>query len=707
MIQLAINTLVSYATPEGDAEELLCIIWISGDGSTGYWIDLNNSKSLPVPFIVDQVREHLLEGSADLRLPTLPVRSGSPSDKARRLGEERWRALGPILTREPEIYDARTRSGFYREGAEALGITLNPIRDLFQAFWRGGKVPDALIPRFDARGGKGKVREPGTAKRGRPVITSQIGLNINREMRRTILAVVARERKRMQRLDLPHCYKVWANLIFYQDGVDDSGAPARVLQEKYIETGIVSYDAFVKCYYASVDQVDEVRRTEPRRYALSARPLVGSATAETWGPGSRYLIDATMADIYLLSRINRSRIVGRPVIYIVIDVWSRLILGLYVAIEDASWQSAMMALVHAAGSKVEYCRRFGIEIREEHWPRGGIGARLLADQGEVDCEIAGNLVKYFNCEVEVAEAGRGDLKAIVETQYNVLQVRFGAFVPGYVRHDRVRDPSRDYRLDAVFDVHEFEATMVDLVLERNQKLIEKYDRDQGMPVGEVAASPLELFHWGLQHRTGRMHFWPDEYLRFRLLPTATAVIDRHGLRFKDRHYISPGILASGAMSKARMGHSVSAEISYFPNLTDVVFMHDPTAPHGYEICCLTDRSRASAGVTMAEDELERLEQKALAASRRIPELTNAINVDQRMEERIQAAKARRPSAEGVSKKSRLSEISSNRKAERSADSKRVSEKLTIDSESHFKLDCDLVSKEDYDEATLSDFIRNL
>lgn len=41
------------------------------------------------------------------------------------------------------------------------------------------------------------------------------------------------------------------------------------------------------------------------------RGILGTSTAEVIGPGSRWQIDATIADVYLVSRTDRRRIVGR------------------------------------------------------------------------------------------------------------------------------------------------------------------------------------------------------------------------------------------------------------------------------------------------------------------------------------------------------------------------------------------------------------
>lgn len=76
----------------------------------------------------------------------------------------------------------------------------------------------------------------------------------------------------------------------------------------------------------------------------------------------------TVADVYLVSQFNRNWIIGRPVVYGVIDVFSRLVTGIYIGLEGPSWVGAMMALANAAMDKVEFCRNYGIEISAEEWP---------------------------------------------------------------------------------------------------------------------------------------------------------------------------------------------------------------------------------------------------------------------------------------------------------------------------------------------------
>lgn len=72
------------------------------------------------------------------------------------------------------------------------------------------------------------------------------------------------------------------------------------------------------------------KRMGAKRYDKDMRGLLGTSNAQVIGPGSRYQIDATISDVYLVSRLDPSLIIGRPVVYVVIDVFSRLITGIYI-----------------------------------------------------------------------------------------------------------------------------------------------------------------------------------------------------------------------------------------------------------------------------------------------------------------------------------------------------------------------------------------
>ncbi|MEQ2428995.1 hypothetical protein [Enterocloster hominis (ex Hitch et al. 2024)] len=63
-------------------------------------------------------------------------------------------------------------------------------------------------------------------------------------------------------------------------------------------------------------------------------------------------MDATEADIYLVSRFDRTAVVGRPNIYMAVDTATQLIAGIYIGL-DAGETAVMACLANAASDKVQ------------------------------------------------------------------------------------------------------------------------------------------------------------------------------------------------------------------------------------------------------------------------------------------------------------------------------------------------------------------
>ena len=72
----------------------------------------------------------------------------------------------------------------------------------------------------------------------------------------------------------------------------------------------------------------------PRFIKKGRREVLGGSRRKAFGRDSRFQVDATMVDVYCVSRSNRTQIIGQPVIDVVIDVFSRMVVGLGVKLEE-------------------------------------------------------------------------------------------------------------------------------------------------------------------------------------------------------------------------------------------------------------------------------------------------------------------------------------------------------------------------------------
>ncbi|TBL68368.1 hypothetical protein [Paenibacillus thalictri] len=65
-------------------------------------------------------------------------------------------------------------------------------------------------------------------------------------------------------------------------------------------------------------------------FSCEMRPMIGSENEKVIGPGKAFEIEAAVADVCLVSSVARNHSIERPVVRIVVDEWSRMIVGLEV-----------------------------------------------------------------------------------------------------------------------------------------------------------------------------------------------------------------------------------------------------------------------------------------------------------------------------------------------------------------------------------------
>lgn len=189
------------------------------------------------------------------------------------------------------------------------------------------------------------------------------------------------------------------------------------------------------------------------------------------GPGWRdrlgcYQMDATLADIYLVSRLDRSTVIGRPNIYLSVDTMTQLIAGVYVGLE-AGETAVMACIAQAAGDKVEFCRRYGINITETQWPNTGVPREIITDKGR---EFCGNRVEELSLRYGVVIQNlppyRPDRKGLVEKAFDLIQERYKPLLrgKGVIEEDAQERWAVDYRAQASLTLDEFTSVVIHSIL---------------------------------------------------------------------------------------------------------------------------------------------------------------------------------------------------------------------------------------------------
>ncbi|WP_223555942.1 Mu transposase C-terminal domain-containing protein [Lysinibacillus sphaericus] len=600
MITLAVNELIEDLTNN----KIYRLLWMDETSTISYVIDVESSKALPRLMKIKELSQGLLEGIY-VKLETQngnQQRNNDLTNKEREIRDNAWDLIKDLVQDEPSIYISELRGKEVRKLESEKQFARATLYKYLRRYWQSGKTTNCLIPNYRNSGAKGKQRRSGEKKRGRPRLGDTIGINVTGETKEIFRKAIKKYYLTDKRNTLTFAYKMmikefYAGEVRYENGVKYIS----ILDENSIPTM-----AQFKYWYEKEFNVEQVvkKRDGIKSFERNNRAILGSSTFETLGPGSRYQIDATVANIYLISSYNSDWIVGRPIIYFVIDVYSHLITGMYIGFEGPSWAGMMMAIANAASDKKEFCSNYGINISNEWWPSAHLPEIIIGDRGELEGYNVNSLINGLNISIENTPSFRPDWKGIVEKLFDTTQEKIKPFLPGYIQTDFGERGATDYRLQAKLTLEQYTKIIINFVLYYNKNYYMKnYARDTGMIEDNVKPTPIELWKWGINNRAGKLRKVDSDTVKFYLMPKDKATITSKGIKFKGMLYSCEMAIKESWFVNARMNKSWKVDISYDPRNMDNIYLHTKEESL-FEMCSLLEHQERYQGKVI--DEIEQL-----------------------------------------------------------------------------------------------------
>lgn len=638
------NLLIDMVLDWTDSEEprVERVIWIDRDSDACALIRLNsdkaqphdsrisrdegeglrlNGKALPYLTSTSEVMKAISLGDAriiddPLKRPILREHEIPEEHKKKR--DDAWEVIAPMIKGRDvwRLFERKTRGPIVSRREKELRQQNPEVRKKWRTkkiiygylrrYWQGGQTKNALLPFYENSGAKGVERHKkagGYQKLGRKSNRTEadpergdIGVNIDERSRRYILlgAKMFYER-RIPKLTFREAHEETLKRFFRQ-GFGQPGDPWAPIPPDADKAPTL--DQFKYHYLLNRDLKRAMKAREGEHaYNTKRRELTGDSTSSSEGPGSVFQIDATLADVYLCSLLDPSWIVGRPILYVVTDVFSRLIVGLGVGFKGPSWEGACLALLTTVADKVALCRQYGLHITEDEWPSSHLCDTLLADRGEFMGYNADNLVNNLQVEVQNAPAFRPDLKGIVENQFNLINQRVNKWEPGHVRK---RAPGeKRCELDAALNVHEFRALMLSYAIEHNnERRLDDYPMSREMIAAKVPPYPVDIWRWGVEHLRGapRARDKNIDKIRVSLLPEDVATATRRGIKFRDAVYMCDYLREKDWLLR---DDSSEFKISYDPRFREPIYLRLEGGTR-IEPCYLIDRDKRFADCDIYE-----------------------------------------------------------------------------------------------------------
>jgi putative transposase len=485
---LTVNMLIGWLPDPPEALLVERILWLDPLGNDLASIDIQSATALPVLRRTDQVLADLHTGRAQVvdedTVALQLVRADVAIPLAHRtIRDARWSLIAPLVALPaPTLLFAATRAHaltcykqtWWAEQGETSSMQPKSWRrqvlDCLRRYWQRGQVINALLPDFAHCGGRGKERGIRSgSKRGRDSKRvhqqpdhSFIGVNVTGQIREDLIDGFQRYYVRGN-LPWHEAYDQTMDIHFRTIVLGEDGKPILKLLPKDERPTI---GQFMYWGRKAQDLAKTLQhRQGQRNYDLHHRPLTGD-TAEVLGPGSLVQEDATIGDTYLVSEFDRRRIIGRPVIYVLIDVFSRLIVGLAISLDGPSWQGVMCAIENMASDKVNFCAEYGISITPADWPCHHLPETLMGDRGELFTGNANPLINSLGVPILNAAPYRADWKGVIERFFHLIKNQMTlTWLPG-MAHVRERG-EHDTRLDACLTLREFREIIIRCVIYYN------------------------------------------------------------------------------------------------------------------------------------------------------------------------------------------------------------------------------------------------
>jgi putative transposase len=334
--------------------------------------------------------------------------------------ERRWQAIEPLtkLPGTPREEDYQRRSAELRR--RRIHFSARTLRRYFRAWHKAGKHRLALVPGTTRSGGRGRARRNGLSQR-HPVLCqlmeeaiSTVYLN---KARRPISAVTRRVLEDLQRRNsrLPAGEAV---------PVPREAALARALARR-----IAQLDPW------EVDRQRWGRKIADSRHAFKRTRQLATRILQ------RVEIDHSPLKVVAGTKAGP---IGQPCLTILIDYYSRLVVGFCLGFEPPSYAVIMEALRHAILPKTYLKDRYP-RVQGE-WPCCGLPEKLVCDRGpDLTSKDLEGAAFQLGVELDFNPPRTPHLKGTVESFFDGLNDQLASSLPG--RTFRSWEKRADYKPD--------------------------------------------------------------------------------------------------------------------------------------------------------------------------------------------------------------------------------------------------------------------
>ena len=564
--------------------------------------------------LIQVARGTLLAMESDGRLAAIDLRAEGklllPSDDLgedeKSLWERRRLLMEPFLNHEV-IADALVQTSgigpVVRQALAAGEGTRATVYRLWRLLCQHGFDTSSLHPRFDRCGAPGALRPHQAGKK-------KVGPKTLREQRGEPIAHPQRASTESDRIKILQHARILAKAgLPFVELYDQIIQRVYVTQYEQTETGrrgiappqgsFPNRRQVRHIIESGTKRLERVlRATTLGHYQRNLRGLRGKAYDSVAGPGHAYAIDATVGDIHLRSSANPAWPIGRPIVYLVVDIWSTAIVGFYVCLSGPSWEMAKLALFSTCCDPRLMADLWGLEYIEVLNPSPTLPFQVWTDRGEYVSAGARGTCLYLGINFAVDPPYRPDMKGLVEVLHRIAKDKQYSFLPGAINARREEIENRPSAKESALTLREYVQYLHGIFCQYNLFADRSYRLTMEMMGAGVEPNPAGLWRFGHEVGIGYRKSISQDKLITGLLKRGSAVARRDGIFHESLQYESEIANAQEWTAKARNFGVIEHTVFSFPGSTSRFWWPDPLG--GMHEFSLRTSARASGNVSMEE-----------------------------------------------------------------------------------------------------------
>ena len=339
-----------------------------------------------------------------------------------------------------------------------------------------------------------------------------------------------------------------------------NGVPTVVLMPVFERPTFRQFYYYVQKHLCAEEKA--VIKTSKAEVRNDKRLLLSDIMDGVYGPGDMVEIDACEADVSLVSELNPNQSIGRPIVYFMIDVFSRVILAMSVALDNNSILGVTNLFLNLADNKREYCQKYNLDFHDERvWPSQIIPRRIRVDRGsEFISKEFERICRCFGIEKNIVSGGSGSLKGLVEQTFHQMHASQNVHLENYGLIEKRHDSQ--HHMEATLNINQYTRMVINFVITHNQQYLETYIPTKEMIENNIRSIPAELWQFGIKKYgiprpiSNKTQFYYD------LMTPKTARITRRGISFKGLYYLpeDDDIMSHQMFTVGKKGESLKIKI---------------------------------------------------------------------------------------------------------------------------------------------------